>query len=31
LIGDAYPTELFGELQLKGLQQKISAYRVLRR
>jgi adenylate cyclase len=30
LLGGAFPTELFGELQLKGLQQKIPAYRVVR-
>jgi adenylate cyclase len=30
LLGDAIPTEPLGELQLKGLQQKIQAYRVVR-
>ena len=30
LLGNAIPTELFGELQLKGLRQKIPAYRVVR-
>jgi adenylate cyclase len=30
LLGGAYRTELLGELQLKGLQQKIRAYRVAR-
>ncbi len=31
LLDGAIPTELFGELQLKGLQQKIPAYRVVTR
>ncbi|HTG35969.1 MAG TPA: adenylate/guanylate cyclase domain-containing protein [Thermoanaerobaculia bacterium] len=30
LLGGAIPTEPFGELQLKGLQQRIPAYRVVR-
>jgi adenylate cyclase len=30
LLGGAFPTEPLGELQLKGLQQKIQAYRVTR-
>ncbi len=30
LLGGAIPTEPFGELQLKGLQQRIPAYRVMR-
>jgi adenylate cyclase len=30
LLAGAYPTEPFGDLQLKGLQQRIPAYRVVR-
>ena len=30
LLDGAIPTEPFGELQLKGLQQRIPAYRVMR-
>jgi adenylate cyclase len=30
VLGGAFPTEPLGELQLKGLQQKIQAYRVRR-
>jgi hypothetical protein len=30
LLGGAIPTEPLGEFQLKGLQQKIQAYRVVR-
>ncbi len=30
LLGGAFPTEPMGELQLKGLQQRIPAYRVVR-
>jgi len=30
LLGGAVPTEPMGELQLRGLQQKIPAYRVVR-
>ncbi len=30
LLGDAFPTEALGEFQLKGLQKKIEAFRVVR-
>jgi adenylate cyclase len=30
LLGDSYPTEYLGEFQLKGLEKKIEAYRVVR-